>query len=412
MMSRRPVRTTRSTVRRCVWCVGVIAGLALVKADGASAQHEGDDTVLRQMIRGVQAFYARDTEVASATFDSVTSAVGAIWGGTPEAAKARQLWYAESVKPFRGEAYERMMAYYYRGLLYLETHDFGNAQAAFRLSIEQDAYAEEQQARSDVVAPLYLLGIALQAQGSNAEAASAFDALHRLRPDLPEFSPRMPMPSVILIAETGFAPRKVPDGLNAERMRIFRGKNFAERTAAVSIDGAAPSDLWPMDDIYYQASTRGGRPIDYILKGKAHFANSTAGIGSAFADLGSHMALQLSFTEEIAGSSNGNAGNTAAAMTGADVIEVLGAASQLVGALVKPAADVRYWDNLPDAVHMLPLELRPGSHTLAVTFADAAGHELPELSQRMTVAVDSASPRPLIAWVSSRPRQSAYLAKK
>lgn len=48
--------------------------------------------------------------------------------------------------------------------------------------------------------------------------------------------------------------------------------------------GAAAIQAYPMEDLYYQASTRGGREIDKILAGKAQFKATTGGVGSFLAD--------------------------------------------------------------------------------------------------------------------------------
>src|ERR1051325_6470013 len=49
-----------------------------------------------------------------------------------QAAAARSTFKQESVKPFKGEPYEQVMAYFYRGLLYYRDGDYDNARACFR----------------------------------------------------------------------------------------------------------------------------------------------------------------------------------------------------------------------------------------------------------------------------------------
>ena len=168
---------TRSIVNRSLRWLALFGMLAATTPCFLSAQRYGDDGVLRALISGTRALSVGDTVNAARFFDAATSAIAGVWGGTPEAANARKLWYAESVKPFRGESYERMMAFYYRGVIYMQGGDFGNAQASFRMSIQQDAFAEEEQYQSDVTAPLLLLGLALQAQGSATAANDAYSSL-------------------------------------------------------------------------------------------------------------------------------------------------------------------------------------------------------------------------------------------
>ncbi|MDB5452965.1 MAG: hypothetical protein JWO33_1543 [Caulobacteraceae bacterium] len=100
-------------------------------------------------------------------------------------------------------------------------------------------------------------------------------------------------------------------------------------------DVAAP--LYPMEDIYYQASTRGGRAIDKILQGKAQFKATTGSIGSVVAD------TSVAISEQYGAS---NATLIAGGVAGVFLI---------VSSSAKPAADTRYWSSLPDTVHVMTL---------------------------------------------------------
>src|SRR5690348_6306553 len=115
----------RRSARRGVVVVWLLASLSTPVA----SQSRGDDTILRALIEGTSAFARNDTVAATRAFDVAVRGISEIWGPSPEAQRARSLWYEESVKPFKGDPYERVMAYYYRGLLYLAAHDWGNAQA-------------------------------------------------------------------------------------------------------------------------------------------------------------------------------------------------------------------------------------------------------------------------------------------
>ena len=218
-----------------------------------------------------------------------------------------------------------------------------------------------------------------------------------------------PVPNGILIVETGTAPRKVSDGLNAEKVKMFRGKNFTERVAKVSIDGGELVTLWPMEDVYFQASTRGGRPIDFLLKGKAKYATTSSGIGSAFSDLGSSLSMTFSYQQSVTYAAGGATSVTLTnARAGADGLEALGAVTSLIGSFINPAADVRYWDNLPDAVHIVPMALAPGAHRLVIHFFSADGREVTELQREVSMTTAAAATGPQVVWVSSRPRDSLY----
>jgi hypothetical protein len=361
---------------------------------------QGSDAVLRAMARGTQAFASGDFTTAEHEFDDATSAIGAVWGGTPEAARARSLWYEESVKPFKGDPYERMMAFYYRGLLFLRSGDFGNAQAAFRMAVQQDAFAEEEQYVDDVVAPLFLQGFALQAQGSKGAAREAYARVKKRRPDFATPDVDAAVPNTLLVIETGKGPRKVPDGIGSYKLRYFRGKSFTEGRASVVVDGGAPVQAYPMEDVYLQAATRGGRPLDYVFEGKAAFAERTGSTGSALTTIGSALAIEKYNNSE--GTSNSSMGRIG------DAANVVGVAALALSVRAKPAVDSRYWDNLPDAIHVLPMTLSPGAHTVRVTFATSAGEPVAGLDRDVSVTIPT-SGVPQLVWVTSQPRASRYL---
>jgi hypothetical protein len=96
-----------------------------------------------------------------------------------------------------------------------------------------------------------------------------------------------------------------------------------------------------MADVQFQATTRGGRRMDAILKGKVAFKRTTVGIGA-------------SLTE--AGSQAGGLGGLGVAL--------LGAMIQGIGGAVTPEADTRCWKTLPAEFLVVPLNLTPGEHEI------------------------------------------------
>lgn len=376
--------------------------LTATLAPPAEAQRrgrDGDDTVLRAMAHGLEAFAAGDDAEAAAHLDVAVTQIGAVWGDTPEARQARSLWYDERVKPFKGDPYERAMAFYYRGLLFLQHHDYGNAQAAFRNAVLQDAFAEEEQHRADLMLPLFLQGWALRAQGSLTPAAEAFRQVKTHRPDfdLTALDDPDAAPNVLVVAETGFAPRKVVDGVGAYKLRYFRGKKFDEVRAEVRIGDGAPRALYPMEDVYWQAASRGGRPIDATIEGKARFAARTDAAGTVL----------TAVADEFAVSGLAYGSSTDAAL--GDALGLVGIAALALSSRARPAADARYWDNLPDAVHLGLYRLPPGAHPVTVRFLDADGRPVPALTQQHTLVVPADDARPQLLWLTARPRTSAYL---
>ena len=368
------------------------ATTSTVSATPKKSNKEGNDSVLKSMCLGTENLSKGNIQNAKNYFSSATTSISGIWGDTPEAQKARSLWYDEAIKPFKGEPYERMMAFYYMGLLFLMDNDYGNAQASFRQSVMQDAFAEENQYRADVVLPLFLQAWALQAQGSYKPAEDAYSLVKKNRPDfkLPSMEKQ---PNVLLIVETGKSPRTVADGVGSYQLKFFRGKKFIDKRAKYSIDGQMPIDLYPMEDIFWQASTRGGRAVDRIVDGKVQFRETTEGLGSALTDISSELL-------DNPNSYGGDAEEIGLALG------IVGIASTLLSGKAKPAVDTRYWDNLPDVVHLSTFHLDPGNHNINIDFYDENGIIINGMSQSKQVTIPSGQDKPAIIWISAWDRNS------
>lgn len=296
--------------------------------------------VLNQMEIGARAFWKADYATAKPALDDAILRIDAVFANNENAAKARKLWYDEGSKDFKGEPYERAMAFLYRGLIYLHDGDYENARAAFRRGLMQDAFAEEDQNRSDFALLLFLDAWASHVNGDDDLAEETMGQLKKLRPDFGGFGEK---DDTLVLAETGLAPRKLGDGASHSFFVYRRGKPILENQVQV-LRGAAALQAYPMEDIYYQASTRGGREIDKILAGKAQFKATTGGVGSFLAD--TSVALSSSSSAFSAGGDYGGAVAAVGALSGVLLI---------VSSSTKPQADVRTWSSLPDTVHVLTL---------------------------------------------------------
>lgn len=315
----------------------VAAGPAAAAGDDISQYRqklsaEGDQNwVLNQLEIGARSLWSGDCGVAGAAFDDAIEKIELVFSADAAAAKARSLWHEEGAKNFKGEPYERAMAYYYRGLCYLQAADYENARAAFRQGQLQDAFAEEEQFQTDFALLLFLEAWASHLNGDDDLRDETLRHLKVLRPDFPGIGAD---DDALLLVETGTAPRKLGDGLNHSYFVFRRGRGFKENRAAVELAGAA-LPLYPMEDIYFQATTRGGREIDQILEGKAKFRNAGTGVSRFLSD-SSVIISQMGGGAELAGAAAG-----------------LGFIAAIAAFSAKPKADTRQWTSLPDTVHVL-----------------------------------------------------------
>lgn len=295
--------------------------------------------VLNLMHIGKLALLNNNIDEAELAFEQALTHIETVYADNEQAQQARSLWYEEGGKDFKGEPYERAMVYYYRGLIFLFRGEYDNARATFLSGVMQDAFAEEEQNRSDFALLIFMSGWASQKMGADDLAQEAYDELKQYRPD---FVAPTPEQNTLIIAESGKAPRKLADGVGHYQLVYRRGKNIND-TRVDTILSNKRYGLYPMEDIYWQASSRGGRPVDSIIEGKAKFKKTTEAVGSKLTRVATG-AMMIS-----AAIDSNSATNTSTA------ISLIGVASLVMSANAKPRADTRYWNNLPDMVHLMTL---------------------------------------------------------
>lgn len=323
-------------------------------ATGAATQAPRRDQVLWSYRNAALAMRAGRFDQAKAELDDAIARLGGIYRPDKSAASARRLFNEEAKKNFIGEPYERVMAYYYRGILYWMDGEPDNARACFRTGQILDSDAENKSYAADYALLDYLDGFAsvkLAADGSDAFARAQS---HTRATPLPPYAPRA---NVLFFVEFGNGPLKYATGAFREQLR-FRAGSSSVKSAVVKVAGqtlAAPS----YDDLYFQATTRGGRVMDHILAGKAQFKAGSDAVGDAAiisgAVLASHQ-KQRSNADEI----------------GAGLL-LFGLASKLISGATNPTADTRCWENLPGHLSFAAAELPPGQHSATVEFLNAAG---------------------------------------
>lgn len=313
-------------------------------------------------------------EEAKAKLDDAILNIGGIINNSADAAKARGLFSGENSKVFIGEPYERVMAYYYRGLLYWRDGQPDNARACFRTGEFIDSDAETAAYKSDYVLLDYLDGLAsekLSADGADALKRAKANAQGRTLPDYNREA------NVLLFAEFGSGPRKYAGGEYGEQLR-FMVSDSPAHSAALTIDGRT-IPLPAYDDLNYQATTRGGRVMDYILGNKAVFKRTTNTVGDV-ALVGGVIAADN--MRRYNGSRNHDAENAAMALG------AIGLISKIASAATTPNADIRMWSNLPHRLSFGSVRLPVGKYPATLEFFDASGRKLVALTQELTVVVD------------------------
>ena len=182
---------------------------------------------------------------------------------------------------------------------------------------------------------------------------------------------------MLVFEEFGTGPRKYQGGEYGEQLRFMINDSPAH-SAALMVDGRTIA-LPAYDDLNFQATTRGGRVMDYILGNKAVFKRNANTVGDT-ALLGSVIAADNIH--------RANGGKSRDAENAAIALGAIGLIGKLASAATTPHADVRTWDNLPQRLSFAALRLPAGEYPATLAFFDAGGRKLPAKTQQLTIKVD------------------------
>ncbi len=366
-----------------------LTGDPIIDGNAALTAAPDRDRVLWEYRIAAAALRAGNFAEAKAKLDDAILRIGGVISGPDEAARrSRGLFTAERKKTFIGEPYERVMAFYYRGLLYWRDGQPDNARACFRSAEFIDSDAEADTYKSDYVLLDYLDGFAstkLSADGNDAYTRAEKNAKHKL----PAYDSQA---NVLCFLEFGHGPQKIAAGQYGEQLR-FRLSQARVCSAALSL-GDQNLHFTPWDNLNFQAVTRGGRVMDYVLGNKAVFKRSTEVVGD-LALAGSAIASQNAYKEKqrVVTDERGRqhvvtdverdqgSENTALALG------AIGLISKIASAATQAQADTRTWDNLPQYLSFAALRLPPGEHPAILQFFDADGHAIEDLTRRVAITV-------------------------
>jgi len=335
------------------------------------------DRVLWQYRTGLAAIRRGEFDTAKRHLDAAIARISNIYGKDADAKKSRSYFQEEAKKTFIGEPYERVMAWYYRGILYWMDGEPDNARACFRSGQLADSDVEKKTYACDFVLLDYLDGYATLKLGGDGAAAvqRAESVAKQWKP--PAFGTNA---NLLVFVDYGAGPEKFATGAYGEQLR-FHVRASAAHNAVVKL-GQGAGKAVPYDDLVYQATTRGGRVMDHVLANKAVFKSATDAAGNAALISGAVLATHRD--TEVAG----------LAVMGAGLV------SKVFSSAANPEADVRTWDNLPRFLSFVAFEAPPGEHTLTVDFLDEAGRVLG--GQTRTVPVTVTAGRDKVIYVSDK----------
>jgi len=305
-------------------------------------------------------------ELVDKPLDLAIKRIEDVYADTPEAKKARSLWHDEATKDFKGEPYERSFVFFIRGLRYYEAGDFDNAIACFKSGNIQDSLSTEGKFNADMANMEWMIGLCHQKLGEVEDAKEAFKRARKHRPDLliPDKND-----NAIIIFFAGTGPLKKQTGKYKDILLFQSGKNIAKiiMTSYIQL-GLNPSyhSAKLFEDVFFQATTRGGRGIDKINKNKSTVKDNTKIIGNVTILLGL-IALGIALMSAAASSGDWK---VAAIIGGIGLALIaIGIGAHITAKMMRTKADIRTLKTIPNKLLIQSAKLIPGSRLVGILTA-------------------------------------------
>lgn len=284
--------------------------------------------------------------------------------------KALSKWRGEVNKLFKGDAHEIATFYALLAMSYAKRGEIENAWRCVQNGLLHDGDSRDG-FQSDYALLLYLGSVYARRLGeldfSEQCKTRLVEALQQRgvrydedqKPTSPIaalFSPSSP--NGMIAVWTGTSPRYGRSGKHGNRRVILRGDESAfDYITVTSESGDEYVVSQRLGDINFQASTRGGRMMDGVLRRKADFKEDMKAYEKA-----SHLMSEGFFQAGLPGDPFAKATGFALGTLTRMVESGFSTASDSVDA----RADIRSWRTLPGQINLLPLRMSPGEHILVV----------------------------------------------
>ncbi len=288
------------------------------------------DYALNKMNVGVAAMMAGDYYDAQNAFHNAALIMDNTETGKSQGIAS--LFFAEGVKVFKGEPYERAMTHCYLGLSCLSYSDYNDAEIAFKRALLSDKSSKKEQYQDDFGLAHYLIGSIFYRTGAIDNAQIACSRLAACTSGLNIDEPADT--SLTLFIELGYSPIKTRDPV-LKSLDVITPRRYPERYVEVYIDGQYVGQSKRLVDITHQANTVGRTGKDLVQSVKGVVAEAGA--------------------------------------------ILLPGGSILRSVISQP--DLRTCSLLPGEIHVLSCDAGEGLHTVTLKFFDKKHRELKEYEQ-------------------------------
>jgi tetratricopeptide (TPR) repeat protein len=303
-------------------------------------EKDADGRALYLNERGVLSLDAGRLDDAYRDFNEANQIMEAFEGANLQEVGA--IMGSEASKIWRGEPYEKSMNAYYLGILGLLRGIDDNARAGFKNAIFLDSSNAGEKYQCDFAPAYFLEGFASERLGDTTVAQEDLGKAHELVPDSPVYHPET-SGNFVVVVDVGRGPTKVATGAHGEAIRFVEHFERPANVFVVADGKTIGAAEHAGGDLYFQATTRGGRVFDSILRGKAIYKSAARGAGITTLVLANELPEKN--------------------QTGALII---GAALLISSFLVNSEADTRHWTTLPGEVQLFRGKLAPGTHAIQI----------------------------------------------
>jgi hypothetical protein len=320
-----------------------------------------DGRALYQCELGVVALDRFDLDVAYRRFLEADLIMGSF--SESDSKEIAAILGTEAAKVWKGDPYEQAMNSWYLGIVNLLRGVDDNALAGFKNAVFVDS-ARDESFSCDFAPALFLEGVSYERLGDAAMAERSLARARELAPSCSALAEGN-RGNVIVVLDVGRGPTKANVGAHGEGISYV---DHPVQPASIDViaDGERLGATEVAGDVFFQATTRGGRVFDYVLQGKSIYKSTAqaAGMTTLF------LADDLSHAHE----------GTALLVGGALLLSSL---------LVDARADTRHWTTLPARVHLFRGSLPPGVHEIEIV--PAAGWRVVGSSRQVIDVPDPGS---------------------
>lgn len=287
--------------------------------------------------------------------------------------RAQSIWYGEVNKVYKGDAHERSTLYALLALSFMDRGQYEDALRSVKNGLLADTFGSSDAYNADYGLLHYLGWVCALRCGETDTADRHHKAMLKslglqnieVGKEASILTEEADSPNALMVVWTGTPPSYSRGGEYGEKRMVLSGmKSQFDFITVEDASGKERIVQGGLGDVNFQATTRGGREMDNVLKDKADVkenfktaADTSLVISGLFFNTGTSMLSNGDQYSAIAGLCCYGVGVCCLALD----VAFMWAHSD-----VDATADIRSWQTLPGQLNVLPLRLPAGKRMLKV----------------------------------------------